>query len=413
MARLPNTWRANPLATAVSLRSDGEAGPGRALSLLWLLFVVSWPAFVMLVGPVVSMTRSADTPASLLAALGWTAVFLAAYLRLTLHQPFRIDVTPAERRIRIGLLALLAALVLYVDLASDPGYFWLFICVFVPAGIVLPPKAAAWTVVGITALATGIEVIRWGWSMALNVMGIAIWGVSTIMLRQMVLFVDELRTAREERARLAVAEERLRFARDLHDLLGHSLSLIALKSELAGRLLRLPDGRVAAEIEDIELVSRRALRDVREAVAGYRRPALADEVESAREMLDAAGIEARIDATADALPSTVDAVLAWAVREGVTNVIRHSDAARCEIDVWRDDGVAGIRVVDDGRSAPQEPIDTAGGSGLSGIAERAAVVDGRVESGPGADGGFVLEVTVPVDDAGIAATAPPERTARR
>ncbi len=406
MVRLPITWQAEPLGTAMSIQPN-ETDPGRALSRLWVLFVVSWPVCVVFAGPVVSMVRSAGSIASLLAALAWSVAFLAAYLRLTLHHPFRFDVMPAERRVRIALLALLTALVLYIDLVNDPGYFWLFICVFVPAGIVLPARAAAWVVLGLTALAIGIELVRWGWPQALQVAGIAIWGVSTIMLRQMILVVGELRDAREERARLAVAEERLRFARDLHDLLGHSLSLIALKSELAGRLLRLPDGRVAAEIEDIELVSRRALREVREAVAGYRRPALGDELESAGEMLDAAGIDARIDATPDTLPATVDAVLAWAVREGVTNVIRHSDASRCEIAIWHHDDIAGIRVIDDGNGAPL----VTNGSGLSGIAERAAMLGGRVNTGPGIAGGFALEVTMPIDahvDAGV--TAPAEWT---
>ena len=394
MGQLPDARRATPPGTAI-LPLSTEIDPGKALSRLWLLFVVSWPAFVVLVGPVVTMVRSADAPAGRLGALAWTVAFLAAYLRLTLHRPFQIDVTAAERRARLALLALLAALVLYVDLANDPGYFWVFICVFVPAGIVLPARAAAWTVIGITALATGIEAVRWGWSMALQVTGIAIWGISTIMLRQMMLVMGELRAAREERARLAVTEERLRFARDLHDLLGHSLSLIALKSELAGRLLRLPNGRAAAEIEEIELVARRALREVREAVAGYRRPSLADELRSARAMLEAAGIVARIDATDEALPPTVDALFAWAVREGVTNVIRHSGASRCEIAICHDGGVARLRVVDDGQGAPGDGI--ASGSGLSGLAERAAFVDGRVEIGRGAGGGFALDVTAPLD----------------
>jgi two-component system sensor histidine kinase DesK len=412
MERLPDTWRAKPPGSATPIRSD-EADLGRGASRLWLLFVVSWPVFVVVVGPVVGMLGAANTSASVVAAMAWTAAFLAAYLWLTLNRPFQIDVTPATQRARVALLALLAALILYADLANDPGYFWLFICVFVPAGIALPPRAAAWTVVGITALATGIEVVRWGWSMALQVTGIAIWGVSTIMLRQMVLTVDELKAAREERARLAVAEERLRFARDLHDLLGHSLSLIALKSELAGRLLRLPAGRAAAEIEDIELVSRRALREVREAVAGYRRPTLSDELESARQMLATAGIETRIGATAGVLPGTVDAVLAWAVREGVTNVIRHSEAGRCEIDVRREDGLVRARVMDDGRGALDVATFTASGSGLSGIAERAAVLGGRVDAGPSAAGGFELEVTVPVDgSAESAVTLPAEETVR-
>ena len=125
--------------------------------------------------------------------------------------------------------------------------------------------------------------------------------------------VGELRAAREEISRLAIAEERLRFARDLHDLLGHSLSLITLKSELAGRLLAADSEKAAAEVHDIEGVARRAPREVREAVAGYRRPVLDEELAEAREMLEAAGIECRIENEAGVAPNATDAVLTWAI----------------------------------------------------------------------------------------------------
>src|SRR5262249_38244164 len=124
-----------------------------------------------------------------------------------------------------------------------------------------------------------------------------------------------LRVAREELARLAVAEERLRFARDLHDLLGHTLSLIALKSELAGRLARPGPERGAAEIADGEAAARAALGEVREAVAGYRRPTLAGELGAARELLAAAGIALAQGGDPGELPFDVEAALAWAVRE--------------------------------------------------------------------------------------------------
>jgi two-component system sensor histidine kinase DesK len=360
------------------------------------LFVTSWLVFVI-INPVATMLEAADTSLETLATAAWAIAFVAAYLRLVLHQPFRADVTAAERRIQAALLLVVTSLVLYVDLAFPSGFFWLFIYVIIPAGVLLPTRSAAWAVVAITVLAIGVEVARSEWAQVMAVPGIAIWGVSAVMLRRLMLTVDELRTAREERARLAVAEERLRFARDLHDLLGHSLSLITLKSELAGRLMRMPGDRAEAEIADIERVARRALREVREAVAGYRCPTLADELAGAREALAAAGIEPRIDAPDRLIPPGADGVLAWVVREGVTNVIRHSDADRCAIRVEREDGVARVSITDDGRGVPGAMATAPMGSGLAGIAERVAGSGGRVEAGPGDAGGFALRVTLPVD----------------
>ena len=219
--------------------------------------------------------------------------------------------------------------------------------------------------------------------------------LSVLGTNRMLSTIQELRAAREEIARLAVSEERLRFARDLHDLLGHSLSLITLKSELAGRLIEAAPYKAAGEIEDIENVARDALREVREAVAGYRQPTLEAELAGAREMLDAAGIECRCDGAADsgaALPPSVESVLAWTVREGVTNVIRHSRADTCEVRVSRNVSEAGIEVTDNGRGAGS----SSSGSGLSGLAERVESRGGSLEAGPRNSGGFRLRVTLPV-----------------
>lgn len=231
-----------------------------------------------------------------------------------------------------------------------------------------------------------------------SVLGISIWGLAAIMFRRLVVTVDELRTAREELARLAVAEERLRIARDLHDLLGHSLSVIALKSELAGRLAPRDGSRAAAEIADVERVARRSLRDVREAVAGYRQPTLADELAGVRDLLAAAGLETRIDADPGPLPPAIDAALAWAVREGATNVIRHSGARRCQLRVARTAGGARVEVTDDGRGAEETPRDGSG-SGLRGLAERAAALGGRMTAGSDEAGGFRLCIELPLDGA--------------
>ena len=207
--------------------------------------------------------------------------------------------------------------------------------------------------------------------------------------------------------------------RDLHDLLGHSLSSITLKSELAERLLPdTPETRkVAAEVRDIQGVARGALREVREAVAGYRQLTLGEELIGAKEMLEAAGIACRIENGAGVLlPKSVEGMLAWAVREGTTNVIRHSRARHCDIRLAREDGENGeaaevrAEVTDDGRglfpaldgTEGLATEDSTGGSGLSGLAERVAGFAGAdFEAGPLPEGGFRLRVSLPLRSGGL------------
>jgi two-component system sensor histidine kinase DesK len=203
----------------------------------------------------------------------------------------------------------------------------------------------------------------------------------------------ELERTRGELARLAVADERLRFARDLHDLLGHSLSVIALKSELAGRLVESDPARAARELADVQAVTREALTEVREAVHGYRRLELGEAIDGARVALAAAGIELRLADAHPALPSDVDTVLAWAVREGTTNVIRHSGARSCAIRIHAENGTAAVEIEDDGRTAAAT---TENGSGLLGLRERAQRLRGTVEAGARPGGGFRLALTVPL-----------------
>jgi two-component system sensor histidine kinase DesK len=180
-----------------------------------------------------------------------------------------------------------------------------------------------------------------------------------------------------------VVEERLRLARDLHDLLGHTLSLITLKSELAGRLIEQEPVRAAREIREVEGVARQALREVREAVAGYRQPTLLTEIEGAREILAAAGVACTVKHSAIALPPAIDSVLAWAVREGVTNVIRHSRARQCLISVSNSNMKAQAEVLNDGCQVSDRNLIGSGiGSGLAGLIERVTARGGQLEAGP-------------------------------
>ena len=219
--------------------------------------------------------------------------------------------------------------------------------------------------------------------------------------------VFKLRETRAELARMAVAEERLRIARDLHDLLGHSLSLITLKAELAGRLIGADPDRAAREISDLETVARRSLGEVRAAVTSYRQPSLAAELAEARQMLAAAGMDCVVQAPASVdLPPQVEALLAWTVREGATNVVRHSGARKVTITVTAGADQVTAEVADDGVGPAWEPApggDGAGGpapgehgSGLTGLTERARDLGAEVSAGEGRGGkGFRLMVRVP------------------
>jgi two-component system sensor histidine kinase DesK len=193
-------------------------------------------------------------------------------------------------------------------------------------------------------------------------------------------------------AELAASQERLRLSRDMHDLLGHNLSLIALKSQLARRLLGRDPTAAEVEVRDIESVARTSLQEARTAVRGLRRASLDSELDRAREALETAGIESAVSGTGP-LPAGVETLLGFAAREGVTNVIRHSHARHCEIAVRRKGEVAELEVRDDGLGAAHG---TDSGSGLRGLAERMAEAGGTLEAGPAEGGGFRLLARVPI-----------------
>jgi len=197
-----------------------------------------------------------------------------------------------------------------------------------------------------------------------------------------------LRLAQEQVQHLAAVAERERIARDLHDVLGHTLSLIVLKSELASRLAESDPARAAGEMRDVEDVARRTLQDVREAIRGYR-ATLHDEARRAEAMLETAGIDADVAIVADELPSHVEEALALALREAVTNVVRHSGAARCTVRLTASERDVQLAVTDDGRGAG-----SAEGTGLRGMRERVEAFGGSVRRQ--SHGGTTLVVTMPL-----------------
>ncbi len=360
---------------------------------LWPLVAVAW--LPLLAVPLAALLREHPSPTRLLATTILLGCFVALYLLLVLRRPFPAPtLAAAEVRWRLLLVVALTATGLTLYPLFGAGMpLWYLVYGTIAAGVALPPRTAGGAVALVTALATGASVAANGWLKALPpAMGLAAIGGSAIAAGRLVVALGELRAAREELARLAVAEERLRFARDLHDLLGHSLSLITLKSELARELVPSAPQRAIAELRDVEAAARAALREVRTTVTGYRQPTLAEELAGARAMLTSAGIAARIRQDGGALPAALDATLAWAVREGVTNVIRHSGARCCVIRLAQAEEAITLEVADDGRGGA-----TGGGNGLLGLAERVAAHGGAVVAGPCAGTGFRLRVNLPLD----------------
>jgi two-component system sensor histidine kinase DesK len=364
-----------------------------------LFFTCIYLVFVAYI--VIGELESRDSRAEQVATLAVLALFVAGYVAfwntMITQQGWHCE----RPRLRAGIGAGLCAIALGLSLVDFQTFGGLLIyCAAVVAGM-LQGRQAVLAVFAVTAvvvvfiLLVRLELLVYSYIVLISLLT----GFSVIFGRLMGQYTSDLRLAREEIARLAVSEERLRFARDLHDLLGHSLSVVVLKAELAGRLATTAPDRAAEEMSDVERVAREALREVRDAVAGYRQPSLDQELEGARQILQSAGVLARFEPVAGPLPATLDATMAWALREGVTNVVRHSGAHHAEVLLSRSNGQVHLELLDDGAGCDGcEP-----GNGLRGLRERVEARDGSLESGPRAGGGFRLAVTLPLKDAPRAA----------
>lgn len=250
------------------------------------------------------------------------------------------------------------------------------------AGALRPARRAA-HVIAVIAGAAFLEAMLlrlppevWTWQVFISI----VVGSSTAHFAQVRETNRRLRQANDEIENLAKVAERERIARDLHDLLGHTLSLITLKASLASRLADRDPARAIAEIRDVERISREALAEVRAAVAGYRDTGIASEVVSAESMLRAAGVELRADVSPVAMAPAEEAVLALILREAVTNVVRHARATRCDITLSNVEGVRTLRIDDNG-DGKREPD----GNGVAGMRERIRAIGGdmSIESFPG------------------------------
>ena len=295
-----------------------------------------------------------------------------------------------------------AAVALTVAEAFFAGADALVFCVYLAVLTVAARRSSAVPVVAVLVLATALVprfVPSWGgkinWDGGLTVflVAFAMFGFFMIIRSNI-----ELSAARSEVARLAAENERTRIARDLHDLLGHSLTTITVKAGLARRLSSRDPERAAEEIAEVEQLSRRTLVEVRAAVAGYRDVTLAGELATSREVLRAAGVEAIVPGAVDGVDADAVEPFGWVVREAVTNVVRHSRADHCTITV----GPRWIEIDDDGHGAGPG---TEPGTGLRGLSERLAAAGGTVTARGRAGGWTVRAELAPV-------MAPPAGAAR-
>src|SRR5579859_5383957 len=393
-----------PASTA---RSDEVIASSGITFHLWRLYQHAW--LICLIFPLASVVRESHSPWRLIPGLLVLLFYAASYTWLMWPHPVSQGAqVQARSLLSFPLFLVLSTLVLVFSLVYGPAWLWLFIGTSAIAGLLLPMRAAFAVIVLFTLLPLfitigvkgGIAGVDWWWLIALMLLVRGL-GLDMIGVARMGSAIRELHTARRELARMAVIEERERLSRDLHDLLGQTLSMITLKSELARHLVTEEPERCTRELSEIERVARQTLREVREAVAGYRQPNLSSELKGARQLLEAAGIDAQIDPIQEALPPAVDAALAWTVREGVTNVIRHSHARQCRIHLTLMNGTVCAEVLSDGDRREQRESPVSRGLGLNGLRERVSALGGHMEAGPLTHSGkeyFRVRVELPVQN---------------
>ncbi|MFJ6247812.1 MULTISPECIES: sensor histidine kinase [unclassified Streptomyces] len=368
-----------------------ERGPSGLSLLPWLLMGLG----------ALSHLLGGEAPNPWIGGLGLLA-FNTLYIAIVLRA---FDPRAREAPLTWWLLGALAALTF--GLATGYGREWLLLFPLLGlavGAVVRRGRLLSRITFPLVAGVAAVTFWRDGWDSFGVVYGTFISVMVTAAILALNETVRQLRATREELARTAVEKERLRFSRDLHDLLGHTLSVVVVKSEAARRLAPHDLDAALAQVADIESVGRQALTEIREAVTGYREGSLAAELDRARDALSSAGIEPVVRRSGPLLEPAAEALFGWVVRESVTNAVRHSGASRCVVEISGSDGRARLTVTDDGRNGGPGPQAAgpahAPGSGLRGLRERLAAAGGTLESGPVPDGGFRVVAELPVEPAG-------------
>ncbi|MET8752097.1 sensor histidine kinase [Streptomyces sp. NPDC004667] len=358
-------------------------GPPNAFALLpWLLLGMG----------AVSNVIKGETPNPWIGGLG-LLVFNSLYITLVFRA---FDPKARAAAGTRWCLVALCALTCVLALAYGGNWLLFFPLCGLATGAVVRGRRLAPAMFVVTALAGVISGRQEGWDTLGIVYGTFLSGMVTATILALSETVKQLRDTRQELARAAVDQERLRFSRDLHDLLGHTLSVIVVKSEAARRIAPRDMGAALDQVRDIESVGRQALTEIREAVTGYREASLAAELDRARGALTAAGIEPVVRQSGPPLPPQTAALLGWVVREAATNAIRHSGAATCEIELRSSAERAVLVITDDGSGVGSTPP----GSGLTGLGERLALAGGTLGSGPAPGRGFRVTAELPLEPTG-------------
>jgi two-component system sensor histidine kinase DesK len=312
-----------------------------------------------------------------------TLLFLALYLSL-----FWLDRTrPLWHIAGMVILGLVVA-----PINQGAATFFIFAAAFIPF-CVPTERAAIASMAGIVALAAIEKQIFHlsGWFLFYaGGMSLAVGG-SNIYFAQRNRALAKLRMANDEIEHLAKVAERERIARDLHDVLGHTLSVITLKSELAGKLIDRDPARAGKEIREVEEISRQALSEVRAAIRGYRSRGLAAEIVQAKATLETAGVTVKCETASVQLPALQESVLSMAVREAVTNVVRHAQAHTCYLRLAQRNGSCRLEIEDDGRGGSQNE-----GNGLRGMRERVEILGGTLHRD--CQSGTKLTITLPLKE---------------
>src|SRR6266446_4396690 len=343
-------WKLRPFRSVFKDRDHGW-GP-----LLWVLYLGFF--FVQPVVDHVSLKQW------LFDGLGG-AIFLILYWGLFLLEKPR-------GLVHIGGMVLLG--VLFLPFNTGACTFFIFAAAMVPFSLETQSRAVAalCTITGIAAI-EGYFLHLNAWTLFYAAIFPLLIGGSNIFFAERNRMNRRLRKANDEIEQLAKVAERERIARDLHDVLGHTLSVIILKSELAGKLMDRDPQRAGNEIREVEQISRQALSEVRDAIRGYRSQGLEAELTQAKSTLETAGVDVKFEAARVALPVLQESVLSMAVREAVTNVVRHAHARTCTLRLEQQNGSCHLEIADDGRGGFENE-----GNGLRGMRERVEMLGGTL-----------------------------------
>ncbi|MBC7896475.1 MAG: sensor histidine kinase [Cytophagaceae bacterium] len=278
-----------------------------------------------------------------------------------------------DRRIYAIVVCLAAMAVLYATITPVAAVFFIYGAAFLGSCRPRVEAIIALLVQASIAVVAGLLLNFDLWYFIPAVIIALFIGAVTMHGREQAIANSRLRLARSEVERLAQLAERERIARDLHDLLGHTLSVITLKSELAGKLMTANPEQAAREVADVEQIAREGLAQVRAAITGYRSSGLNAEIEATRETLRTADIATEVDIQLVPLGPAEETAIALALREATTNVIRHADAKSCRIRLYAREGTALLEIEDDGRGT-----DRPFGNGLTGMRERLTALGGAL-----------------------------------